>query len=84
MGKASFTPTKKKVLAMLKGRGEGGTKSSGIILTQVFEVLAMIRGGGAQSFQPLKGRGGGLSQTFLHCLEGRGCKQFQTRHFPIF
>ena len=85
MGKASFTPGfypykkgGRKVLAMLKGEG-GGSKSSGVILTQVFKVLAMIEGGGSQSYQPLKGGGGG-QKHFYPILRGGDANSF--RHFP--
>ena len=85
--KWSFTPTQKgggegggvgKALAMLKG----GTTSFELVLTREPEVLAIVQVmGGTKSFHSFKGGRG--AQKVVPCLEGGGCKQFQTHDFPI-
>ena len=82
-GEVKFYPYKKegqkKVLTMLKGGGGGGlgTKSFGVVLTQVLEVLAMLYGG-AKRFYPLTGR----AQNVSPCLEAWR-KKLWTCNFPI-
>ena len=60
---------------------EGGcTKSFGVVLTRVLEVLTILEGGGGtKSFHPLKGRGVGVKSLTLSCES----KKFQTCNFPI-
>ena len=44
---------------MLKGGGEVGTTSFGVVLTWELEVLAIVRGGGGRKmFSAFKGGGG--------------------------
>ena len=50
---------------------KGGHKK--LVLTWELEVLAIVMGGGAKSFHPLKGGG---AQKVLPCLEGGGAKSF--------
>ena len=69
----------KEMVAGRRGGGGGGTNSFVVLLTQVLEVLAMLKmngGGGSKSFDPLKG------EHVLPCLEER-CKKFRTRDFLL-
>ena len=64
-GGGKFYPYKKgegaeKISAMLKG----GTTSFEVVLTRELEVLAILKGG-AKSFHPLKGGGGGAKSFTL-------------------
>ena len=60
---------------------KGGTTSFEVVLTRELEVLAILKGG-AKSFHPLKGGGGGRKK-FYSVLRGGGRKKFHTRDFPI-
>ena len=78
-GKWSVTPTKRggwgagKVLAMLKGWWGGGRKRFGEGFLLKLKVLAILKGGIAKCFHPLKR--GGRAQKVLPCLElGGGLK----------
>ena len=61
------------VLSLQKGEGGGGCsiddwgRDAQNVSTQALEVLAIVKGG-ATSFHPLKGRGGGAKQV-LSCIE---------------
>ena len=48
---------------------KGGTKSFGVVLTQVLEVLTILEGG-TKGFHPLK-EGGGVKK-FCYVLRGAG------------
>ena len=65
-GHVKFYPYEKgvkveKVLAILKGGGEG-TKRFGVVFKRYLEVLAILKGGGHVNF-PLFKKGGGGAQT---------------------
>ena len=42
-----------KALTMLKGMGEGGTKSFEVVLSRGTSVLAILKGGGGHKFPSL-------------------------------
>ena len=75
-GKSSVIPTKRRGrggdVVLMTGAGDAQNVS-----TQALEVLAIVKGG-ATSFHPLKGRGGGQNK-FYHVL-----RWVWNKDFPIF
>ena len=65
--------------SLIMGRG-GPTKSFEVVLTWELEVLAIVMGGGAKSFHPLKGGGGAHIFTLSW---GGAQKGFAPRDFPV-